>query len=144
MYQFGFHSWTQSKWDRSCLAELGLLACFRCRHALKDFMLIAPIALAYLDRSVSMYSGLVLVDYDILWLTGLNCSFVPSVHGWRKECLVSAVCACVKLTSFHCSIFCIMMQPFILFPHIIAQHYGVKITTQSFLHGFQPLYPLSV
>ena len=31
-------------------------------------------------------------------------SLIPGIHGWRKERLVSAVCACVKLTIFHCSI----------------------------------------
>ena len=42
-------------------------------------------------------------------------SLVPSVHGRQKECLVSAICASVKLTVFIPLLFCIMMQPYLLF-----------------------------
>ena len=44
-------------------------------------------------------------------------SLVPSVHGRRKEHLVSAVCACVKLTIFIAQLFCIMTQPYLLLFH---------------------------
>ena len=42
-------------------------------------------------------------------------SLVPGIHRWRKECLVSAVCACVKLTIFIAPFFCTVTQPYLLF-----------------------------
>ena len=35
----------------------------------------------------------------------MNISLVPGVHGRQKERLVSAVCACVKLTTVDAEIF---------------------------------------
>ena len=50
-----------------------------------------------------------------IWhLVMVVCSLVPDIHGRRKECLVSAVCACVKLTSFVAPLFCIMMQSYLI------------------------------
>ena len=43
--------------------------------------------------------------------SGFILSLVPGVHERRKERLVSAVCACVKLTIFIAPLFCIMTQP---------------------------------
>ena len=41
-------------------------------------------------------------------------SLVPGIHGRENERLVSAICACVKLTIFNAPLFC-MMQPYLLF-----------------------------
>ena len=42
-------------------------------------------------------------------------SLVPSVCRRRKEHLVSAICACMKLIIFIAPLFCIMTQPYLLF-----------------------------
>ena len=67
-------------------------------------------------------------------------SYPAGVHGRRKERLVSAVCACVKLTSFIAQLYCIMTQPSLLLSINASSRspHGVKsktITTRSFLYG---------
>ena len=55
-----------------------------------------------LESTCSLYANVISTFLQCLhsrWFVSL----VPGIHGWkpRKECLVSAVCACMKLISLH-------------------------------------------
>ena len=60
---------------------------------------------------------------------------VPGIHGWRKEHLVSAVCTCVKLTSFIAPLFCIMTQPYLMFLINTSSRSIAEQKLKQSLHG---------